>query len=839
MPARLKKLAINLRTFLYTFPFLLTGVAAIFFAIRLRRSRTIYGAKWITTLLIASTVWSLAQALEYLSPVLETKIFWDNLQWIGISIIPAAFLMLALEIAGKDRWHKVLTVVLIFFIPAIILILVYTNPFHHLIVEEYTLIEHAGFIGMDKVYSLGFWLFLGYSYLLFMTGFFYLVWLSLRPQNYYGNQIRWTILAALITVIVSILDTTKLNPFPYFQPTVLAMSSFTLVVAGNMGKLRKKDIHSASSNIFLESIPDPLFLLSDTSTILELNPAAQNLIGRSAPEAVGHPLSKAAPELYVQVSPLLSKNGDQPSQQNEYLIGSIKYHAKLSSNWDNVGRLQSQVLLLSTQGSAHEIASELQRSNALIQALGKVAAQVASVSSLLEVFDTMRYEFHKLSLEFAYISFDRKKESSKVAYASFNTGLLKPLEKIVGQSFIGYTVKRSDFPIILDELEDQYPVFVSDFPEAIQPAYQQIPNPIFLAGLKRVGITNKTAGIFIPINFSDRNSGFLAIWGSSLLKQDLPAFSVFGSQVASAIEQANLLENEQKQMRELERSNALILALTRVAAQASSSFNAETVLGILSDELGALGLDFYLCVVDKEQQFAEIQFISLDLAVMRQVEKIFADTILGFKLPRESWPPLAIKALEQKKSIYVEAFAKDVTQIFHKFPIKMAKRALKLVGIQDNTAGIHVAKNLQDGSTAVLSVWGDDLNESDVATFSIFASQVAIAFENARLFNAEMQQALELERSITLLNALSRIGAGVSSTTEPKELMVVMKNELRPLNLDFVYVKVNQTKDEARIEYISLDANLIKQLQKIANFSLVGRTIPQNLWPLKVMRLLD
>ena len=827
----IKVLPINPISILYAAPFFLTGLSAIIVAFRLRRLGNIYGFKWILLLLIASAVWSLGQAVEYLSPDLTVKIFWDNVQWVGILIIPPAFLLLTMEFTGWDRWIKPLSILIIIVVPALSLIVFYTNFIHHYTVSEYRLIFNGGFIGLQKDYTAGFYLFLGYSYFLLALGFLSLVWLSIRSPKYYGNQIRWTMFAALITVVFSLFDAYEWAWSPYFQPTALAMSAFCLVAASNMSRLRKMDIRKASRDLSLSIITDPFFLISGSTNILEMNPAAQNLIGKTASEAIGQPLSKAAPDIFAQVFHLLEDGSTAESSAVEIKAGSYSYQARLFSNRDNLGRLHSQSLLLSTQGEAGELAVELQRSYALVQALSKVAAQVVVVSSPDQVFNTMRDEIHKLSLEFAYITIEENWETSSINYASFKTSMLKPLEKLVGQSFIGFTLPRAAWPPIVDELEDQYPVFVSDFAGAIWPAYQQFAEAVFRAGLGLVGISEKTAGIFIPIKFSDESSGIMVVWGDTLRQQDVSAFSVFGSQVCSAIEQARLIETEQERLRKSEQSNALIHALNKVAASASSSYNPHDVLVIIADELGKLDLNFYLCVTDVEHQFAEIQFVSPDIGILRQVERLFGDAIVGYKMPRIQWPQLAVEAYEQKKAVFVQDFAGDVNRLFYEFPDWMAQRTLNLVGIDHHTAGIHAPHDLLDGTTAVLSIWGTSIIESDLPTFSIFASQVASSYEQARLHEAKQQHALELERSNALLSVLSRITARASPAIKRKELLAIMTDEFKALNLDFVYLYINREKGEATIEHTSLESGLLDQLRKIANITVEGRRIPEKLWP--------
>ena len=829
----------NIYACLYATPFILTGIIATFILFRIWRHTEIFARKWFITLLIASAVWSLAQALEYLCSDLEAKILFDNLQWFGIVMIPPTFLILALEYSDSIRRKKQLVATLLVLVPTLTLLIVFTNNFHHLFADNYVLIEHNGFIGMGKDYFIPFWIFMAYSYVLFLLGLYNLIKLANHPQKYYVSQIKWTIIAAIVTVITSIIDTTSLNPFPFFQSTALAMSSLTLVIVGNMSKLQSMDIKKASRNILLDAISNPLFLFTVNSEILDLNLAAQNLIGKTAAEAIGQPLEQTAPELFNMISPLLDNISNQVQTSTKLSIGQYTYDAELSSNWDDFGRLQSYALLLSTHADTDKTIKELQRSNTLIQALGKVSAAVASVSTPAQVFDTMSKELHKLSLEFTYISFDKQREYSTTKYASFEIGILKPLEKIVGKSFIGFTLHRSDFPPIVEQFENQKPVFTADFIEAIRPALKRFPNDIVKTGLRAVGISKGTSGIFIPINTSDGSFGFLAIWGDSLRQQDLPAFSIFASQISSSIEQAHLKEIEQEQLRESDRANSLIVALNRVAAQTSSFLNSQSVLEILADELKLLNLEFYLCIVDKEHQTAEIRFVSPDITILRQVERIFKGTIIGYKLPRESWPPLAIEALEQKKVVFTQAFAQDAKKLFFQFPDKLAKKGLEMVGIYENTPGIHISEELQDGTTAMLSIWGENIKKSDLPTFSIFASQIAHAFERADMFDTKQKQVQILERSNELVRALAQVAAQASSAYQTDQVLDKLDQELSLLGLNYLLILTDKDRKAAKLQNMTMRGWAFQSLREKIQNKMSDITMTRENWPEIVSKTID
>jgi len=84
-------------------------------------------------LMLAVAVWSLGYALELAGADVPTKLFWLNIEYLGIVIVPAAWFTLALQYTGRTKWLAPRLLVLLSIEPLITLVLVWTNDIHHLI----------------------------------------------------------------------------------------------------------------------------------------------------------------------------------------------------------------------------------------------------------------------------------------------------------------------------------------------------------------------------------------------------------------------------------------------------------------------------------------------------------------------------------------------------------------------------------------------------------------------------------------------------------------------------------------------------------------------------------
>lgn len=95
---------------------------------------------------------------------------------------------------------------------------------------------------------------------------------------------------------------------------------------------------------------------------------------------------------------------------------------------------------------------------------------------------------------------------------------------------------------------------------------------------------------------------------------------------------------EVKRANELARSNAMNLALSKVATLLESSSNSELILDTLGAELKELGLDCGIVTVDPAGEAATIKYLSFNPAIIRTVEKLAGVSAKNYIIPKRYWP---------------------------------------------------------------------------------------------------------------------------------------------------------------------------------------------------------
>src|SRR5262249_13288953 len=159
------------------------------------RRRAVAGAAALAWLTLAVAEWILTYALELTSADVDTKLIWAKCQYIGIVNAPVAWFVFAGQYAGRAAPRAARRLQLLLGIPAITLLLVFTNEAHHWIWSHVG--PPAGEPGALQVtYGPWFWVHTAYSYVLMFLGSFLLVRASLRSGSLYRRQSAALLLSA-------------------------------------------------------------------------------------------------------------------------------------------------------------------------------------------------------------------------------------------------------------------------------------------------------------------------------------------------------------------------------------------------------------------------------------------------------------------------------------------------------------------------------------------------------------------------------------------------------------------------------------------------------------------
>ena len=267
------------------------------------RRRAAPGAVSFCLLMLAVAQWSLAYALELVSPDLQTALFWDNLAWLGAVGAPALWLAFVLHYTGRASWLTRSTIVILAVEPLVTLLLVWTNQFHGLINSKISLDTSGSFSALELTYGTWYWINIAYSYLLLFVGAILICLLIqslLRSVHLYLGQAGALLIAVLAPWVGNALTAFGLNPFPKLDLTPFAFTITGLALAWSLFRFRLLDIIPVAREAVFESMSDAVIVVDEQNRIVDLNSAARRLASYTDSRAVGLPFTQvfaALPEL--------------------------------------------------------------------------------------------------------------------------------------------------------------------------------------------------------------------------------------------------------------------------------------------------------------------------------------------------------------------------------------------------------------------------------------------------------------------------------------------------------------------------------------------------------------
>ncbi len=286
---------------------------------------------------------------------------------------------------------------------------------------------------------------------------------------------------------------------------------------------------------------------------------------------------------------------------------------------------------------------------------------------------------------------------------------------------------------------------------------------------------------------------------------------------------------EVKRANELARSNAMNLALSKVATLLESSSNSELILDTLGAELKELGLDCGVVTIDPEGEAATIKYLSFNPAIIRTVEKLAGVSAKNYIIPKRYWPD--DRALKERIPVWYSNPDNMLLGMFPQIPEKIAKMALQLLGFKPEMQLCMLPLISREQVLGTLIIWGVHLYSSDDIILGVFASQVAGILQNAIAHENETKRANELAHTNIMLLALSKVAAQLETTSDSVMIFETIGNELKKMGLESMVGTLDDAKQNLQIRYISASPDTVSWAEKMTGYHLSDLTIPRLLWP--------
>ena len=196
-------------------------------------------------------------------PVLHIEpIYFDYIVYIGTCFMPLAFFFFGLTFAQtKIKFKK--KYLLLFIVPIISLLVLWTNDFHHLFYVKY------GILNVDTVFGAYFPIHSLYTYILILISVYYLIHFSIKNSGFFSKQSLLLIIGTLIPLIVNIIGLFGIEMSIYITP--ISFTFTVLFYSLAILKFNFLNVSPIAIQTVVDRMSDGYLVLDVNNTIIDFN----------------------------------------------------------------------------------------------------------------------------------------------------------------------------------------------------------------------------------------------------------------------------------------------------------------------------------------------------------------------------------------------------------------------------------------------------------------------------------------------------------------------------------------------------------------------------------------
>ena len=310
------------------------------------RNRDVPTASIFVPFSLLLALWAAGYGMELLSEGVTTKLWWARLQYVGIAPIPVVWFALMLQYAHRTRWLNKRLLAALALIPTATLLFIYTNETHGLFWRSAQVEAWNGVTLLELSYGLWFWVHTAYSYGLLLAGMGLLVWMFASSLYLHRKQSSSLLLGALMPL--------AFNVFYLFFPdlpidlTPYGFGVGMLAVALGFFYFHIPDPLPSARAVVIENMADSVIVLDARHRVVDLNCAAQSLLGVPAADVIGRSVARALPtwpglEAWLDGAPHEPKEVSIQGQRED---APKYYRLRVSSVREPRGDFSGQVLVI-------------------------------------------------------------------------------------------------------------------------------------------------------------------------------------------------------------------------------------------------------------------------------------------------------------------------------------------------------------------------------------------------------------------------------------------------------------------------------------------------------------
>jgi PAS domain S-box-containing protein len=271
-------------------PVVLTLLALATFAVHAWQQRddlTAHAFFYVCALAFAAITTNLLQIITRDDDLLIALEIIYLLPWLYFTVAGAIF---TASYTGHERWIKRRNIIAICIVPTLFLLFSWTNPLHHLVWTNVSVVPVNGLDTVVLQYnlqSLVVWIGIPHIFLLIGLAVYMLIRFMISQSGIFTKQASLLLLAGAIPAVGLIIDFS----IPTIDFAGMTIGLACIPLGFSVLRFRFLDIMPAAYDAIMQSIADAVIVIDNQHRVVNVNPAAERLLHVTRQQIVGNEMA--------------------------------------------------------------------------------------------------------------------------------------------------------------------------------------------------------------------------------------------------------------------------------------------------------------------------------------------------------------------------------------------------------------------------------------------------------------------------------------------------------------------------------------------------------------------
>lgn len=249
-----------------------------------RLGTSVYSFGYIT---LSATIWAIFYGIELGSTTQWLINICNKTEYLGISFLPAFWIIFTLHYTGKDRLLTTRNIIAFFLIPSITLILEWTNDYHHMQYATNTYGYADGIYQLIITKGPWYWVHTVFFYSMLVWGAYLLIKKFSAADPIFKKQNRAILFAVFIPWIANILYLSGATPFSNIDITPFAFVITAIIIALALLRFRLFDIVPVAREKIMEAMQEGVLVLDKNDRIVDANNQMRQILAPYCTTLIG------------------------------------------------------------------------------------------------------------------------------------------------------------------------------------------------------------------------------------------------------------------------------------------------------------------------------------------------------------------------------------------------------------------------------------------------------------------------------------------------------------------------------------------------------------------------